>query len=82
MYGVEGKHRWYEEHHGAFQTPVFGSGYCDSYSYLTTGEFLFGLSMKQTGVMSENLIHIKTSEGDGFVDYNGKATFFFVESEF
>ena len=82
VYGVEGKHRSYAEHHGAFQTPVFGPGYADAYSYLTTGEPLFGLSMKQTGVMSDNLIHVRTKEGDCFVDYNGKAVFMFVPSEF
>ena len=83
LYGVEGKHRRYDEHHGAFQTPVFGPGYTDAYAYLTTGENLFRLGLwKQTGVMSENLIHVKDSEGDFFMDYNGRVAFRFVQSEF
>ncbi|GEM_PF-1526565 len=82
VYGVEGKHRRYAEHHGAFQTPVFAPGYTNCYSYLTTGEYLFGISLKQTGVMSDNLIHMPSEDGHFFVDYNGKAVFMFVESEF
>lgn len=83
VYGVDYKHRKYKEYHGAFQTPVFGEEYGDAYAYLTTGEpFFKDYSWKQTGVMSENLIHFKGSDGDGFVDYQGNVVFQFVASEF
>ncbi|WP_455497078.1 WG repeat-containing protein [Coprobacter sp.] len=83
LYGIDYKHKKYKEYHGAFQTPVFGAGYADSYTYLTTGENFFkDYSWKQLGQMSENLIHFKSDSGDGFIDYQGNVVFQFVKSEF
>lgn len=83
VYGIEGKDGPYKERHGVFQTKIFGPGYTNGNTYLTTGEPLFAQrAWHQMGAMSDNLIHFTDDKGHGFVDYQGNVIFRFVQSEF